>query len=227
RARDELLRDPPTTEEHILRPATYLDDDEVTEVETPELADGETLVEDSEDDFGMLSLLVVLAERIDFVAAWDSVQGWAGDASIAFERAGVTCVRAEVAFDAPTDADRFGEAFRQWAGDGEATVAVEGDRATFESCDPGTDTEPPADERISGVQGVFLRAGLVEGLRSSGAPLPVAECVADEVVAHFGADRLGQLDELLAEGPDDAATAELQRVAGEAVEGACADADRN
>ncbi len=82
----------------------------------------------------MLSLLVMLTERIDFSVAWPAVQGWAGDSIVAFERAGTTCVRSAVVFDGAGQAERFGNAFAQWSKGRSASHRRDDRSVLFESC---------------------------------------------------------------------------------------------
>lgn len=208
--RDEVLRRPPMTEEHILLPERYLAGDGLRSVPTPALAAGETMIADSEGDFGMLSLLVVLGERLDFSAAWPAVQGWAGDAVVAFERGGTTCVRLAVAFDEAPQAERFSAAITQWGG-GLDTVAVAraGDSVSVESCDPGAGRQAArAEGHVSGIQGLGLRQALLLEMEGVGVAAPQALCIVDGVLGRLGADRLAELDRLITE--DGSARAERE-----------------
>lgn len=215
-ARDDLLRKPPTTEENIVEPQTYLDGQGAKDVKAPALHKGEKVVEDSEGDFGMLSLLVVLAERVPWTDAWDAVQGWAGDSTIAFRRGGDTCVRADVAFDDSAAAGRFASTFGEWAKGMPARSSRTGDVVQWESCDPGKDAPAPADAsgHVSGINGLALRRSIAQEFESSGAPKTTAFCVADGLLHRLGAQRVSELDELLQSNPDDtAAIREVQAAA--------------
>jgi hypothetical protein len=210
-ARNEVLRNPPTTEEHIVVPPTYLDRQRAFDVDTPELAGSEKAIDDSEGDFGMLSLLVVLAERIPWVEAWDAVQGWAGDATIAFRRGDDTCVRTDVLFDDEASGNRFAAAFQRWADGLPAHALRTGPSVRWESCDPGTGTEPPG-EHVSGITGLALRRSITESFEGLGAPRPTAVCIADGMLHRLGALHVAQLDQRLRDERDEAAVAEVQAV---------------
>ena len=179
---DELFEEPPTSEEQIALPSSFLEGDEVVEVDTPELGDDEELFGEP-DDFGMVSLLLVLGERLPWSQAWPAVQGWAGDASVTFRAAERDCIRVHVAMDDDRAADRLGSALDSWIGGRDhASVEVDDEHVRFESCDPGTDAtseddtgEPRAFEVLS------LRAALVPVL-SSGAGSEVGECIADHLL---------------------------------------------
>ncbi len=219
-ARDRLFTDPPTTEEHILLPDTYLNRQLPQKVNTPALTGGEKAVKDSASDVGMLSLLVILAERIDFGVAWPAVQGWAGDAGVVFDRAGATCVRADVRFDEAAQADRFGRAFSEWA-KGRPAKETRNDRSVlFESCDPGAAAAGGrAKGHVSGIEGLGLRKALLEGLQKGGAPQKVAECTVDGTLGRLGADRVAEVDLAPTADAKARAKADLQQALGQVLPG--------
>jgi hypothetical protein len=200
--RNRLFTEPPTTEEHIVLPESYLNAQKAESVKTPALNDGEEVIEDSEDDFGMLSLLVMLAERIDFGVAWPAVQGWAGDSSVAFERSGVTCVRSEVVFDQAAQATRFGTAFTQWSADRPAKHTRVDRWVSFESCDPGAAAAGGRKEgHVAAIEGLALRKGIAAGLQSGGVPAKTATCIADGLLERLTADRVDTIADKPANDP--------------------------
>jgi hypothetical protein len=210
--RNELFTSMPTTEEHILLPRTYLAGQKAEEVFTPDLEAGETMLDESESDFGMLSLLVVLGERVDFATAWGAVQGWAGDAMVAFERGDETCVRARVAFEETAQAERFAGAFDQWAGGLPASQHRDARFVTLESCDPGHEaTGGRPDGHVSAIQGLSLRRAIAAGFAASGAPADAAECIADGLLERLTANRVAELDRILTANPADPARGEIER----------------
>jgi len=136
---DAALRRPPTTDRELLDPRALKDHSGAREVDEPALPDG---VSDSLDggDLGSITWFLVLAERIDPATALDAVDGWAGDAFVAYEQDGVTCVA--MAFVGTDDAatNRMHDALDEWATampGGKATVTSEGDGLLVRSCDPG------------------------------------------------------------------------------------------
>ena len=208
--RNRLFAEPPTSEEHILLPETYRSRQQPQQVAVPALGNGEKAVEDSEDDIGMLSLLVMLSERIDFGVAWPAVQGWAGDSFVAFERAGTTCVRGDVVFDEAAQAERFAAAFASWSRGRPATSTRNERSVVFESCDPGAAAAGgrPAG-RVSGIQGLELRKEVITALGEQGVPAKTAECIVDGLLAKLGADRVAKVGNTT--NPRDPALRELQR----------------
>jgi hypothetical protein len=224
-ARNELLRKPPTTEENIVEPQTYLDGEGAEDVKTPALRKGEKVLEDSEGDFGMLSLLVVLAERVPWTDAWDAVQGWAGDSVVAFRRGGDTCVRADVLFDDQAAAGRFASTFGEWAKGLPARSSRTGSAVQWESCDPGTKGTAAASTdgngHVSGITGLALRRSIAQEFESSGAPHDTAYCVADGLLRRLGAKRVSDLDKLLQSNPNDTAAVREVQVAAQGAASAC------
>ena len=188
--RNRLLTEPPSSEEHILVPETYIGRQSVVDVKAPALREGEKALPDAEGDVGMLSLLVMLGERVDFGVAWPAVQGWAGDAFVAFERAGATCVRARVEFDAPAQAERFSAAFAAWSKGRPATQVRNGGSVLFESCDPGAAAPGRAAGHVSGIQGLGLRQGILTGIEGGPISPKAAACITDGLLARMTADRL-------------------------------------
>lgn len=213
--RDQLFTDPPLSEEHVVLPETYLKRQRVSSVAAPKASAGETLIEDSETDFGMVSLLVVLAERLEYPVAWRAVQGWAGDASAAFERDGKACVRVNVAFDQPAQAELFELAFSQW-GEGFPTAHSRADRmVTVESCDPGTAAGGGrSDGHVSGIEGLGIRSALSFDITIDGVEEAKAGCMADRILETLGIKRYVALEEELAGGsPSQRSLREVQAAA--------------
>ena len=138
---DNALKTPPTTDEQLLDPSKYLAREAAVEVEEPALPDGvsEDDVVDS-GDFGALSWLLVLAERIDPIVALDAVDGWGGDAYVAYTQNDKTCVRLAWQSDTDTDQQQMHDALNQWAAAmpaGATSVTSDGELLQVQACDPG------------------------------------------------------------------------------------------
>lgn len=139
---DEAFEHPPTTEEHLFDPASYLaeEDGEVLDLD---LGDVEVI---DEGPFGAPSWYLLLAERIDPMVAFDAALGWAGDRYATFERDGRSCVRAAFAGDTAADEAAMADALEAWAEampEGAAeSLRLDGQPA-LDSCDPGSDVEDP------------------------------------------------------------------------------------
>ena len=215
--RDELFTRPPISEEQIVLPASYLTGQPVQKVKSPKLVAGEKLVQGSADDFGMVSLLVVMAERIDYTVAWAAVQGWAGDAVVAFERDGRTCVRLDVAFDQASQAERFEAAFDQWSKGFRATHTRADRTVHVEACDPGTaGPAGRAEAHVSGVQGLAFRRAIIEELKAVQVEDARTSCIADKALEKIGANRFADLDRQARENPRSKAATQLQAAGAQA-----------
>ncbi len=112
---DGAFATPPVTEEHVFDPFEYLDGGGLVPVDGPG-TDGVEAYD--EGDFGALSLMIVLAERIDPRQALTAATGWGGDAYAVFPRDGRTCIRLNVTGDTPEDTSELADAFERLGGRG-------------------------------------------------------------------------------------------------------------
>ena len=110
---DGAFDDPPVTEEQVFDPFGYLDGDDPVAVDVPD-TDGEEAFD--EGDFGAVSLMVVLAERIEPRQALAAATGWGGDAYVVFPRDGRTCIRVDVTGDSSAETDELADALRRLGG---------------------------------------------------------------------------------------------------------------
>ena len=184
------FRAPPSSDEHIISVYRYLAGEVVDPVEPPALRGGEEFV--LGDDFGQLSLLLMLGERLGYEEAWQASNSWGGGAFIAFRRGDLDCVRIAISADTRADFDEISEAFSRWAAmmpDAQAREA--GDLALLTSCDPGVGFEAPASPDSSRTLGVLaVRASFIAGLYADEfAHLDATSCTIDAIVAALGPDR--------------------------------------
>lgn len=142
-ALDDAFKNPPKTDEQIIDPEKFLNHQDAQKVDAPPLPDG---VKDSDvvdkGDFGALSLFVMLGERIDPFVAETAIDGWGGDAYVAYQQNGKTCVRLDFKGDTSDDETEMKGALDQWAAalpPGMATVSTGDQIVHLESCDPGAD----------------------------------------------------------------------------------------
>ena len=205
---DEALREPPTTDEALLDPLGYLAGDAALDVEAPELADGEEEID--RGVFGSIGWYVMLAQRIDPNTALVAVDGWGGDAYVAYERAGTVCVRIAYRGDTPEDAAELEDALAAWVAEmppESATVERQGeDGLTLQSCDPGDDASVPDDVTVEDLIVLpALRASITATVLAEGATEEQARCFGHALVAEF------TVEELQVEAPDP----DMQRRIGE------------
>lgn len=197
RAVDALFEQPPTTDEHQLDPWSLVEDHAVPlDVPDPELAEGEKSFDDG--PFGSVMWLLVLAERIPLKEALTAADGWGGDAYVAFEREGASCVRIDYRGDTLQDLDEMGAALTTWVGrlpSSTANVRVSGSMLTFESCDPGTQAASVATESSQDAISLALsRTYLSVSLADSGFTPAQARCAADRLVRELTIKQLNDPD---------------------------------
>ena len=188
---DEALRHPPASEEQLMDVARFLAGDDPRRVDTPDLEAGDELIEEA--DFGTLSWLFMLAERIPAADARAAADGWGGDAYLVFERDGRVCTRSVFVGDTAVDTDEMAGALQRWAAatPGEASVARSRSGVELLSCDPGA--EASAAPSMSGVgQGaeaamalLVTRASTFAAALDGGASEAEAACVANGMLTEF------------------------------------------
>lgn len=189
---DEAFADPPTTEEHLFDPFTYLDDDESLTVESLAPPDGAEVLDDG--DFGALTWFLLLAERIQPHAALRAVDGWGGDAYVLYESDGRPCIAVRFVGDTEGDTAEMAEALDVWTErmpEGAAKVSREGEAVDLRSCDPGAD----ADLQVTGASSEAMvlpatRAAAAGDALRNGATEDQAECFGQAVVTAFSLEEL-------------------------------------
>jgi len=196
RALNDALQDPPTTDEPLLDPLGYLeagDDEEAVDVDTPALEDGEEEVD--RGFFGSIAWYVMLAQRIDSREALGAVDGWGGDAYVAYDRDGTVCVRIAYRGDTADDAKELEDALASWVREmppGAASVGRDGDDGlTLQSCDPGDEASVPEEVTAQDLMVVpAVRSSLAVLVLSQGADADQARCFADAVVGELSNEQL-------------------------------------
>ena len=134
---DGAFEEPPTTDEHVLDPTSFLADQGAASVDL-DLPDDVEIVEDG--PFGATSWYLVLAERIDPKQAFEAALGWNGDAFAAYRQGDDLCVQAVFAGDEDLDEDEMAAALEAWAAampNDTAEVTEIGGHPGIKSCDPG------------------------------------------------------------------------------------------
>lgn len=205
---DAAFRRPPVSEEEIVSAAAYINDDRPQKVATPRLRSGEKSLDDG--DFGMLSMLLVLGERLPYPQARAAVDGWEGDAEVTFRSHDRTCIRVHVLTETTKDRDELTAAFESWGqGSDLVDVATDGPLATLSSCDPGVDAKRPAATGPRAFEIISIEATIVSGMQQGGVKPDVAQCAVDHLVTIIGAQGLHDLNQI--EDPNDPRVPQLQQ----------------
>jgi len=201
--RDRAFEKPPTTEELLIDPVALQQRQAAKKVADPKLSKGEHKAYDPEQ-FGVISLYLILATRLDVRTALAAVTGWGGDRGVGFKKDGDACVRVNVTGDTTTDTDELEAALTAWKGTmpaGAVEVKRSADVVTFTACEAKGVTAPADAVFDSAFYNVLAdRIGVVLDVAAGGVPLGTALCVGDlvstdpEVVALF--------DRVIAEGRD-------------------------
>ena len=192
---DNAFAEPPTTEEQVFDPFEYIDGGGPIPVDGPD-TDGEEAFD--EGDFGAVSLMVVLAERIGPLQALKAATGWGGDAYAVFDRDGRTCFRLNVTGDTDEDTSELHEAVIDWVsafpdsagGRPGATASRTGDIVGLESCDPGTDSVGGSGGSMTAVQLAVTRSYIAAGALDDGADNDQARCFASGLIEALTEDEL-------------------------------------
>ena len=211
---DAAFKDPPSTDEHLLDPPRFEAKEKAIEVSEPKLPDGvsDKDVVDS-GDFGALGLFLVLGERIDPSVALTASDGWGGDAYVAYQQQGKTCIRIDMQGDTETDRSELRSAFEEWTKampSGAASVTPGGDLIELQSCDPGTSSDLVLNNRANDlVQMPATRSQfMLEAVQQLQYSFDAAFKFGDCVVRKLGFDTFAQADKA---GGDAAPSPELQQ----------------
>jgi hypothetical protein len=193
---DDAFKTPPTTDEQVLDPPKFLHRETALDVKEPALPDGvskDSVVDHG--DFGSLSWLFVLAERIDPIVALQAVDGWGGDAYVAYTQNDRTCVRLEWQGDTTTDDEEMHAALDQWVAAmpaGVASVTASDGLLHVQACDPGADSGLTLNNRALDVlQLPSTRTALaLDAVKNGGLPVDKAFEFGDCFVRTLGFDQL-------------------------------------
>ncbi len=182
---DDAFKHPPVDDEQQIDPRQFVHDRGPLDVDKPSLPDG---VKDELDsgDFGATEWYLMLAERIPPQDALEATDGWGGDAYVAFEQDGKTCMRLAWKGDSPTDFDemhaRARPVGRRACRPASATVREDGDLLRVETCDPGEGRRQPSTDRSLDALTLiearsYLTVGGMQDGRSVDEGFDYAQCV--------------------------------------------------
>lgn len=189
---DQALVEPPAADIELMLPERYLEGPDPVDVAPPSIGPGQEQLDRSE--FGALSLLVTLAQRVDPRRSLDAVDGWAGDASTTYRDNGRSCIAISVVGVDPSASDRLATTFSEWvtAGPaGAASVERAGDTVLLRSCEDPAAVPAPGEPATIALQYVGLRLTLLgQTLEQLRVPIDQAACFADNVVERVTPEEL-------------------------------------
>jgi hypothetical protein len=188
---DDGFRSPPSTEEHVFDPASYLAGEGAHKVDLGKVED--------RDVFGITAWYLVLAQRMDPSVAFEAALGWDGDGMGRIDRDGRTCVRAVFRGDSEEDEEQMADAIAAWAAAlpaHQGRAIQRGGRPGLEACDPGPDVDqqvPPRSRQLLTLPNTwgFLQAEVARVLPPSG-----IRCFARTVLTGITIDRLNDPTQL-------------------------------
>jgi hypothetical protein len=196
---DRAFEKPPTTEEQIMDPVAARSNRRAAPVAVPKLEQGEKR-EGTADDFGAMSLYLVLASRLDPKTALAAAEGWGGDRSLAFTQpkpggGRQECLRVTFRGDTNADTTEIADALGQWSAKlagGAASVqpARSMTTVTLTACDTGGTAAPTQESLDHAVSVLANRNDLTLGFLDQQAPIVNARCVADRLVGDAEVDPL-------------------------------------
>lgn len=188
---DELFEDPPPDDSVLLDPLKAFGDLDRTKVKIPKVQAGEKKFDSGQ--VGSVVTYLILAERIPLRDALAAADTWKGDAYLGFKRADVLCVRVKYATSSDKRATRLTSAFEDWiaaAPGSSATISRDGDRVTFESCDPGKGAKLTNDASEDALKLVATRGYIATSVIRGGGSAEVARCFSRRVVDEFSIEDL-------------------------------------
>ncbi len=201
RAVNEALVEPPLTEEQLMDATRFLAGEKPETVTVPKVPKGARLIDDT--DFGTLTWMFMLSERMPAADALDAVDGWGGDHFISYELDDQVCAAVRFAGDTRADTAEMGDALDRWAAampasaEAELTRAKDGTTLTVTSCDPGPEAESSdsAGGSVAALDVLATRAHLLGAFIEGGAPEEAAACMAGAMVREFTPEEIASDEE--------------------------------
>jgi hypothetical protein len=132
----------------------------------------------------------MLAERIPPAQALKATNGWGGDAYVAYEKDGKTCVSLAWKGDTDTDRQEMRDALDAWTAAmpaGSARISDDSDLLRVDSCDPGQGADITINDRsldalqVIGVRSYLMLSAVQDGGLSVADAFDYGECVVERV----------------------------------------------
>ena len=190
---DSALAEPPLAEVDLFDPLRYFGGEAPVEVSEPSVPAGGERLDGGE--FGAVSWVITLGERIDPRDALATVDVWAGDQSVTYRLNDRVCTAVAYRGETPADTATAVERIKAWAAASpglDATGESVGPDAVLRSCEPAPGIAGPA---VVGraqivVQYPALRLEIIDEVLSSGATLEEAVCFGNDVIQNLTVDQM-------------------------------------
>jgi hypothetical protein len=195
---DDALTDPPDTEIELLDPARWLEGGTpAADVAAPAATPRAEVLDES--DFGALSWLFTLAQRIDPRVALETIDGWAGDQVTTYRDGDRSCAAIAVRATDGRATAAWVTALEQWMAAGPAgTASLErGTDLVLRSCEVPGATSPAGEASYVALQFAALRLSAFAGAYDQPtSTIAQASCFADEVAGAFTPEELASQEPL-------------------------------
>ena len=196
---------PPTSEENIFDPISFLDGDQPQQVAAPELPVGARRNDVIGREVGAVMWYLLLAANTDQLQAMTAVDGWGGDAMTVYDQADALCVAMAFRGDTTRDADEMHDALEQVV----RTHPTHTPRLTRDAnelhltlCDPGPSANPAKIDAGTIFAAPTARSFLLGiALEDPDVTIEQAGCAVSETLGALDDARVIEL--LQAESPDD------------------------
>lgn len=200
---DRAFRNPPMSEHLIADAVRFIDDATAKKLADASLPTGATDIERN-GEFGTVSLLLMLSERIDPHLALTAINGWAADANTLFRDAsGSPCVALQYTAVNAAGTTTMRSALQEWKAKMPATARVtltDDDKNAgslkLVTCDPGTEPDLVTGKARTGFNLLSIRNDIVakvaedEDTGSRRAPIHLVRCLANNIVGAYSVKQL-------------------------------------
>ncbi len=185
------LADPPDSEADLLDIGRYLDGVSVIEVAEPTVPAGAERLDGGQ--FGAVSWLLTLSERVDPREALKLSDAWGGDQSVTYRQGDRVCTAVAYQGLTPADTATAVTTIGQWAAampGFDASVERVDDAAVLRSCEPADGAVSPVGNGQVVVGYVALRLEAVAEVLSQGAPIDKAICFGDALISQLTPEQI-------------------------------------
>jgi hypothetical protein len=184
-ALDAAFTKPPTDEQQIFDPVTFINHVDAAKVAKPTPPAGAKVFDSG--TFDPNGWFIMLSERIDPHEALQAADGWGGDQYISYHTAdNHTCQQTRFVGASPAATATMQRALGDWMHALPvkiASVRQDASSLLFQSCDPGTKVHLSTGRSLNAFVLPIARVGILQDLLKNRVPLATADCIANRIVA--------------------------------------------